>query len=95
MILGVFTLDIRSFLLGIMLGSITGFLVSMFASKKELTLQKKVGLFMFWVWIFFHITAFFMEKDVPWLLDFVGFGATGSLVGISTANLVAAFNRKR
>lgn len=86
MVPDVFTIDIRSFLLGITVGMLTGFVAATVFRQRELQLQTTVCIFLFWVWVLMHVTAFFMDKEMPWMFDFIGFGATGSLAGLVAAS---------
>lgn len=87
--------ETTSLLVGVFVGYIFGFVSSLYLSKRNVTLEKRVSVLLFGVWIIMHIIAFFEGQNISFLFDFLGFGATGNLIGLDASDLISkAFGRK-
>lgn len=68
-------------------GYVTGAVSVMLLTRRGLTLESTVSLVIMALWIGMHSYGFFFEKDVPWLFDFAGFGATGNFIGVKLSDI--------
>lgn len=68
-------------------GLLTGVVSTVFFTKKELTLEAIISLLIMSIWLALHVYGFFFDKEVPWVLDFAGFGAAGNFIGVTISDL--------
>ena len=69
---------------GIMLpiGAIIGYMSHFLLSKAVVSMEKRLSIVFITIWVIFITISFFTGQDVPNLFDFIGFGASGTLLGI-------------
>lgn len=79
--------SVEYLILTAIVGYILGVVSTLFFTKKELTIEIQVSLLIMALWASLSTYGFIFEQDVPWLLDFAGFGATGNFIGIKIADL--------
>lgn len=72
-----------------------GFSVALLVIKNQLSLAKKVSLIMFVTWVLLIILGLVLDFSVPWMFDFMGFGATGSLIGLNVEKFAADFIKRK
>jgi hypothetical protein len=68
-------------------GLITGVTSTILLNRKGTTMETNVSILIMSIWLAMHIWGFMFDIQVPWLLDFAGFGAAGNFVGISLADV--------
>lgn len=78
------TVAITSFLIGFVFGATSVLLFD----RKNLSVEKIISIILFAIWISIHIYGFFFEKEITYLFDLIGFGATGGLIGLSWGDII-------
>ncbi len=83
---------ITSFILGFVFGIVSTLLFR----KENLTTEKTISLLLFALWLSGHVYGFVYDKEIPYIFDALGAGATGALMGANWTDLFdRIFNIKK
>lgn len=77
------TIAITSFILGFVFGVAS----TLFVRKENLTTEKTISLLVFALWLSGHVFGFIYGKEIPYIFDALGAGATGTLMGANWTDL--------
>lgn len=82
MIFGIIEFDLNTLIIGMSMGAVIGFFSAFLVLKSTLSMERKLSVGFVMLWLSMITISFFTGKDVPNLFDFIGFGASGTLLGI-------------
>ena len=89
---------VDTYILIFAIGYIAGVFSTLLFNKQGLNIEKTVSFLIVSSWLAMHVYGFLFDKEVPFLLDFTGFGAAGNLIGIKFADFtdyVVKIGKKR
>ena len=81
-------IDLQTAIITLPIGIIIGYMSNFLIAKKILEVEKRLSIAFVTIWVVLIIISFLTGKDVPNLFDFIGFGASGTLLGIDVTNKI-------
>ena len=72
-----------AFMVGFLVGNVSSYVLR----RQGVTIESSVSLVILSVWLSMHMYGFLFSVNVPWLMDFAGFGAAGNFIGLKVADL--------
>lgn len=78
-------------IVGILLGYTIGIITGLVLNKQNFTTEKIGSLLIAMVWLMFHIYWFMYDKEVAFIMDLIGAGATWNVAWLNVVNLVKSF----
>ena len=82
-------IELKSFILGIIVGFTSSVVMFVFSNKSNLTQEKKVASVIFLAWIILTFASFYSGKETPTLFDVAGFASASNLIGLSAFELMS------